>query len=84
LDTQNALRRYEDISPSFADSREFKFIKDLALCVEEQNCDHFTEAVRNYDKISRLEPWQTSLLLIAKKHCGQGTDGGDDEEEDLR
>jgi alpha-soluble NSF attachment protein len=77
------LKRYEDISPSFADSREYKFIKDLTICVEEQNVDHFTEAVRNYDKISRLESWQTSLLLSAKRHCGSG--GNDDEEEeDLR
>lgn len=82
LDTQNALKRYEDISPSFSDTREHKFIKDLTLCIEEQSVDHFTEAARNYDKISRLESWQTSLLLKAKKQCGSGAD--DEEEEDLR
>ncbi|KAI6199736.1 Alpha-soluble NSF attachment protein [Aphelenchoides besseyi] len=80
LDTQNALKRYEDISPSFADSREYKFIKDITICMEEQNAEHFTEAVRNFDKISRLDPWQTNLLLVAKKNCGDG----EEEEEDLR
>jgi alpha-soluble NSF attachment protein len=77
------LRRYEEISPSFADSREYKFIKDLTICIEEQNVEHFTEAVRNYDKVSRLDPWLTSLLVNAKRQCG-GTGGNDDDEEDLR
>ncbi|KAI6227503.1 Aromatic-di-Alanine repeat protein [Aphelenchoides fujianensis] len=65
LDTQNALKRYEDISPSFADSREYKFVKDLTVCMEEQSVEHFTETVHGFDKISRLDPWQTSLLLMS-------------------
>jgi len=83
LDAQNALKRYGNMSPSFADSREYKLIEELTLCVEEQNVDHFTEAVQNYDKLSRFEPWQTSLLLAAKKHCGTSA-VDDQEEEDLR
>ncbi|CAD5224867.1 unnamed protein product [Bursaphelenchus okinawaensis] len=90
LDTQQALRRYEDASPSFSDSREYKFIKELTIAMEEQNPDVFTETVKNYDKISRLEPFQTTLLLKAKRNCGEGANtgvgaaAGDDDEEDLR
>lgn len=88
LDTQQALRRYEDISPSFADSREYKFVKELTVAMEDQNADVFTEVVRNFDKISRLEPFQTTLLLKAKRHCGQekagAVRGDEEEEEDLR
>ncbi|PAV62868.1 hypothetical protein WR25_15931 [Diploscapter pachys] len=53
LDTQNALKRYEDAAPSFADSREAKLIKDILLCLEEQNVDAFTDAVANFNKVSR-------------------------------
>uniref|UniRef100_A0A914E9D2 Alpha-soluble NSF attachment protein n=1 Tax=Acrobeloides nanus TaxID=290746 RepID=A0A914E9D2_9BILA len=81
LNTQNALRRYEEISPSFNDSREAKFIRELMLCLEEKNVDAFTEKVREFDKISRLDPWATSLLLKVKNSCG---DGEGEEEEDLR
>jgi alpha-soluble NSF attachment protein len=78
LDTQHALKRYEDLSPSFAESREYKLIKELTLCMEDKNADQFTEAVRSYDKVSRLDTWHTALLLKAKKVCGE------EEEDDLR
>lgn len=84
LDTQQAMRRYEDASPSFADSREYGFVKELINCLEEQNVDAFTEAVRNFDKISRLDPSQTTLLVKAKRRCGVAAGGDDEDEEDLR
>lgn len=79
LDTQMALKRYEELSPSFSDSRECKLIKELLICLEEKNEDQFTEAVRNYDKISRLDTWYTSILVKVKRQC---EDNG--EEEDVR
>ncbi|KHN82927.1 Alpha-soluble NSF attachment protein [Toxocara canis] len=74
LDTQHALKRYEEISPSFADTREYKLIRDLIACIEEQNQDHFTDTVKAYDKISRLDPWHTALLVKIKRSCGEGED----------
>lgn len=44
---------------------------------EEQNVDSYTEAVKEYDSISRLDQWLTTMLLRIKK-----TIQGD--EEDLR
>lgn len=38
----------------------------LATC-EDQNADGFSEAVAEYDKISRLDQWHTTLLLRVKK-----------------
>uniref|UniRef100_A0A915E684 Alpha-soluble NSF attachment protein n=1 Tax=Ditylenchus dipsaci TaxID=166011 RepID=A0A915E684_9BILA len=81
LDTQQALRRYEELSPSFTDSRECKFVKEIILCLEEHSLDQFTEAVRNYDKISRLDPWYSSLLLKIKRQAGEDEDA---DEEDLK
>ncbi|XP_072286914.1 alpha-soluble NSF attachment protein-like [Pyxicephalus adspersus] len=44
---------------------------------EEQNVDNYTDAVKEYDSISRLDQWMTTMLLRIKK-----TVKG--EEEDLR
>ncbi|MFH4978861.1 hypothetical protein AB6A40_005570 [Gnathostoma spinigerum] len=78
LDTQHALKRYEEISPSFADTREYKLIKDLILCLEEKNQEQFTDTVKAYDKISRLDQWHTLLLVKIKRSCGE------EEEDDLK
>ncbi|ENN74327.1 hypothetical protein D910_12797 [Dendroctonus ponderosae] len=67
LNAQHALDRYLQQYPAFQDSREYKFIKALIEQIEEQNVDGFTEAVKDYDNISRLDPWYTTLLLRVKK-----------------
>ena len=38
----------------------------LAAC-EDQNVDGFAEAVRDYDSISRLDGWYTTMMLRIKK-----------------
>lgn len=48
--------------------------------MEEKNADQFTEAVRQYDKISRLEPWYTAILIRIKRHC----EVDEEDMEDLR
>ncbi|KAK0408831.1 hypothetical protein QR680_004187 [Steinernema hermaphroditum] len=76
LDTTHALKRYEEISPSFADSREYKLVKKIIESVEEEDTDAFTEAVQNYDRISRLDEWHTNILVKVKRSI--------DAEEDLK
>ena len=78
MDTKQALRRYEELSPSFSETRECKLVKEIITCLEEKNGpDRFTEAVKDYDKISRLDGWHTEVLVKVKKHCEE------DDEEDL-
>lgn len=50
---------------------------DLIACIEEHNQDHFTDTVKAYDKISRLDSWHTALLVKIKRSCGE-------EEDDLK
>ncbi|CAI5452166.1 unnamed protein product [Caenorhabditis angaria] len=76
LDTQQALQKYENASPSFTDSRECKFVKEILAAIEEQNEETFTEAVAGFDKISRLDPWATSLLVKVKRAIS--SEGDDD------
>ncbi|KAL3985365.1 Alpha-soluble NSF attachment protein [Acanthocheilonema viteae] len=78
LDTQNALKRYEEISPSFVDSREYKLVNELISCLEDKNQVRFTEVVKAFDKISRLDQWHTSLLVKIKRSCG------DEDDDDLK
>lgn len=42
--------------------------------MEEQNVDAFTEAVKDYDSISRLDQWYTTILLRIKKQVDDNPD----------
>uniref|UniRef100_A0A8C0I574 NSF attachment protein alpha n=1 Tax=Balaenoptera musculus TaxID=9771 RepID=A0A8C0I574_BALMU len=77
LNAKLAVQKYEELFPAFSDSRECKLMKKLLEAHEEQNVDSYTEAVKEYDAISRLDQWLTTMLLRIKK-----TIQGD--EEDLR
>uniref|UniRef100_A0A452VH57 NSF attachment protein alpha n=1 Tax=Ursus maritimus TaxID=29073 RepID=A0A452VH57_URSMA len=77
LNAKLAVQKYEELFPAFSGSRECTLMKKLLDAHEEQNVDSYTEAVKEYDAISRLDQWLTTMLLRIKK-----TIQGD--EEDLR
>lgn len=74
LNAQHAVQRYEEQYPAFSDSREAKLVKALCAHVEELEVDGYTEEVKKYDSISRLDSWYTTLLLRIKKNMGSGND----------
>uniref|UniRef100_A0A3Q2ZU57 NSF attachment protein beta n=1 Tax=Kryptolebias marmoratus TaxID=37003 RepID=A0A3Q2ZU57_KRYMA len=74
LNAKIAVEKYEEMFPAFSDSRECKLLKKLLEAHEEQNSDAFTEAVKEFDSISRLDQWHTTLLLRIKKTI-QGEEG---------
>lgn len=43
------------------------FLQLLIEKLEEQDVDGFTDAVKDYDSISRLDQWYTTILLRIKK-----------------
>jgi len=67
LNAQHAVQRYEQQYPAFGDSREAKLIKSVIETLEEQDVEAFTNTVKEYDSIARLDPWFTTLLLRVKK-----------------
>ncbi|XP_010220799.1 PREDICTED: alpha-soluble NSF attachment protein [Tinamus guttatus] len=77
LNAKLAVQKYEEMFPAFSDSRECKLVKKLLDAHEEQNVDAYTDAVKEFDSISRLDQWLTTMLLRIKRSI-QG------EEEDLR
>jgi len=74
LNAQHALEKYAQQYPAFQDSREFKLIKTLVEHLEEQNIDGFTDTVKDYDSISRLDQWYTTMLLRIKKQHNDNPD----------
>lgn len=74
LNAQHAMERYVELYPAFQDSREYKLLKVLIEHMEEQNVDEFTEAVKDYDSISRLDQWYTTILLRIKKQVDDNPD----------
>lgn len=77
-----ALQRYEGVDYTFGESREGKFARQLAECVENFDVEGFGTACFEYDRISKLDPWKTSILVKVKKtiddNAGDGGDGEDD------
>uniref|UniRef100_A0A8C9Z9Z6 N-ethylmaleimide-sensitive factor attachment protein, alpha b n=1 Tax=Sander lucioperca TaxID=283035 RepID=A0A8C9Z9Z6_SANLU len=77
LNAKLAVQKYEEMFPAFSDSRECKLVKKLLDAYEEQNVDAYTDSVKEFDTISRLDQWLTTMLLRIKKTI-------QDEESDLR
>ncbi|XP_057339277.1 alpha-soluble NSF attachment protein isoform X1 [Microplitis mediator] len=74
LNAEHAIERYNEQYPAFQDSREYKLIKTLIEHLEEQNIEGFTDTVKEYDSISRLDQWYTTILLRIKKQINDNPD----------
>lgn len=71
---QNALKSYTEEFPMFSDSRECTLMQKLSNALESECLESYTTAVEEYDNISRLDPWLTSLLLKLKKTIDEEQD----------
>lgn len=74
LNAQHAVTKYCELYPAFSDSREAKLILGLVNEIENQDVEAFTEVVKKFDSISRLDSKLTTLLLRVKKTLGDGED----------
>jgi len=61
-----ALDRYNSLDVSFASTREGIFLAEITRACEDVDAEAFTDKVREYDEVSRLDPQKTSLLLEVK------------------
>lgn len=62
----NAIEHYQELDPTFSGTRECKFLQDLAASIDERDVVKFTDVVKEFDSMSRLDQWKTTLLLRAK------------------
>ena len=65
--TNRALETYRDLDPSFTQTREHQLLVDLAEAVEEGDQEKFADKLFQFDQISKLDKWKTTILLRVKE-----------------
>ncbi|XP_077216047.1 alpha-soluble NSF attachment protein 2-like [Tasmannia lanceolata] len=75
----NSLEQYQELDPTFSGTREYKFLADLASAIDEEDVGKFTDVIKEFDSMTRLDAWKTTLLLRAKN----ALKAKEDEEDDL-
>ncbi|KMZ58533.1 Alpha-soluble NSF attachment protein [Zostera marina] len=75
----NSLEKYQELDPTFSGTREQRFLADLAASAEEEDVSKFTDIIKEFDSMTRLDKWKTTLLLRAKN----ALKAKEDEEDDL-
>lgn len=64
--TKRALQHYAELDGSFASTRENMLLNDLVGCVEEGDQEAFSDKLFQFDSMSKLDKWKTTLLLRVK------------------
>ncbi|KAJ0045023.1 hypothetical protein Pint_06616 [Pistacia integerrima] len=63
----NALERYQEMDPTFSGTREYRLLADIAASVDEEDIGKFTDVVKEFDSMTPLDSWKTTLLLRVKE-----------------
>ncbi|KAF2017185.1 alpha-soluble NSF attachment protein-like protein [Aaosphaeria arxii CBS 175.79] len=61
-----ALDRYRALDESFTQQREHQLLTDLAAAVQDGDQEQFSDKLFQYDQLSKLDKWKTTLLLRIK------------------
>lgn len=61
---------------NFPSSRECQFLSQLQEAIDGFNADAFSQACSDFDRITPLDPWKTSVLVKVKAHIADSS-GGD-------
>ena len=68
---RNSFDRYCALDMTFNGTREYKFLIDLLDAIEAQDVVLFTDIIVEFDKLTKLDAWKTTLLLKVKKCIDQ-------------
>ncbi|RKO84678.1 soluble NSF attachment protein, partial [Blyttiomyces helicus] len=71
---RQALERYQSMDVTFASTREFAFLKALLDAVDAGDAEVFTDVVNDWDKLTKLDSWKTTMLLRVKKSISEEMD----------
>ena len=76
------LDEFKSVDYSFPSSRECEFLEKLLTAFDGCNTEDFSQTCADFDRVSPLDPWKTTVLLKAKRHIdaatGEDPDGDDD------
>ncbi|KAI9717031.1 MAG: hypothetical protein M1812_004966 [Candelaria pacifica] len=64
--TNRALESYRDLDPTFASTREHQLLVDLSEAVEQGDQEAFADKLFQFDQMSKLDKWKTTILLRVK------------------
>lgn len=64
--TRRALEHYSQLDNTFASTREHMLLTDLLGAMEEGDQEGFTDKLYQFDQLSKLDKWKTTLLLRIK------------------
>ncbi|KAF7952343.1 uncharacterized protein EAE97_001840 [Botrytis byssoidea] len=73
--TGRAFEKYRDMDPTFPSTREHQLLIDLAEAVDAGDQEQFADKLFQYDQMSKLDKWKTTILLKIK---GAIEEKGDD------
>lgn len=75
--TQRALSNYRDLDHTFASTREHQLLIDLTEACEQGDQEAFADKLFQYDQLSKLDKWKTTILLRVKEGIA-GKEGEDE------
>ncbi|KAI5791598.1 soluble NSF attachment protein [Peziza echinospora] len=64
--TRRAFEAYVDLDPSFAATREYQLLMEIAEAIDNGDSEVFEDKVFQYDQLSKLDKWKTTILLRVK------------------
>ncbi|ORY79943.1 soluble NSF attachment protein [Protomyces lactucae-debilis] len=71
---KRAIEQYAAQDMTFASTREFQLLNELAGDVEAGDADEFSNHVFVFDQVSKLDKWKTTLLLRIKNQMNEEPD----------
>lgn len=71
---QRALERYREMDPQFGSAREHMLLTDLCEAVEAKSQEQFTDKLFQFDQVSKLDKWKTTILVRVKNTIEEAED----------
>lgn len=66
VESNRALESYRELDPTFASTREHQLLVDLLQAVEAGDQEIFADKLFQFDQLSKLDKWKTTILLRIK------------------
>jgi alpha-soluble NSF attachment protein len=66
VESNRALESYREIDPTFTSTREHQLLVDLLQAVEAGDQEQFADKLFQFDQLSKLDKWKTTILLRIK------------------
>lgn len=67
VDAGRAIATFAEMDPSFMQTREHKFLSGAIDAIEQGDQEQYTGLVVDYDKMTKLDNWKTTIMLKIKR-----------------